>query len=1029
MNGGHQDANMTGEEAIRASELSFRRLFEAAKDGILILDFATGRITDANPFLCELLGFSRGEMIGSTVGELSPFRDIVSNRAMLELLQKHGYVRYEDLPLETKDGRKIAVEFVSNVYEAGGRKVIQCNIRDITERKKSELQAEEALLASTARFRSYFQLGQIGMTISSPDKAFIEINDKTCQILGYERSELLKMSWAKITHPDDLAADVGNFNRVLHGETDGYSMNKRFIRKDGQVIDAAISVRCVRGADGSADYFVAMLEDITEQRRMEEALRESEAKYRALFDAANDAIFLLRDGVFVDSNARGLEMFGVTREQIIGQSPAFFAPPTQPDGSDSQQAVVENTQRVLAGELQLFEFVHQRPDGTLFHVQVSLNPVELGGKVYIQGIVRDMTERKRAEEETHRVSRRMQLLLESAGEGIYGIDKEGRCTFINHAGAELLGYQPEEILGRSMHDVLHHHREDGSVYPVEECLIFRAFQKGEQCHVDTEVFWRKDGSFFPVDYSSYPITERETITGAVVTFTDITEPRREEENLRRLATVVRDSNDAITIQDFEGRITAWNRGAELMYGYSEKEALLMNIERLTASGKVAEQKEFIRRLIAGEAITSFETQRVTKDGRILDVWMTVTKLMDGAGNPVGLASTERDITQRQRLERLALRAQRLDAIGTLAGGVAHDLNNALAPILMGVEIIKASYPGEASLLDMVEVSAKRAAGMAKQLLTFAKGAEGERVLIHPSHLIKELENLMKGTFPKNIQLMVRFDPKLPPVLGDATQLHQVLLNLCVNARDAMPHGGTLTLEAKVQEVDAAYASSVPGAKPGKYLALCVRDTGTGIPPEIIDRIFDPFFTTKGLDKGTGLGLSTVLGIVKGSGGFLQVYSKPGQGSSFTAYLPADLPDSDAETKIKAVIEFRGHGETILFVDDEPQIREMARTVLRHLNLMPLTATDGADGLIKAALHRTELGAIITDLHMPFMDGLGFVGALRRMLPDIPIMVISGRMEDALNEEFKTLGVTSRLDKPFTEVELGRALEIILKKSI
>jgi len=329
------------------------------------------------------------------------------------------------------------------------------------------------------------------------------------------------------------------------------------------------------------------------------------------------------------------------------------------------------------------------------------------------------------------------------------------------------------------------------------------------------------------------------------------------------------------------------------------------------------------------------------------------------------------------------------------------------------------------MLDTIQACAKRGADMVRQLLTFAKGAEGERVPLHADRLVRELEKLMKGSFPKNLQLVVKCDPKLPMVRGDATQLHQVLLNLCVNARDAMPHGGTLTLEAERREVDAAYASSVPDAKPGDYVVLRVRDTGTGIPPEILDRIFDPFFSTKGPDKGTGLGLSTVLGIVKGHGGFLEVHSQPGKGSTFTVYLPVERAGSDTEQVTKAAVEFHGQGETILFVDDEAAVREMARAVLRRLNFTPLTATDGADGVIQAAQHRTEIRAIIVDLHMPHMDGLAFVRAVRRMMPDIPVVVASGRMDDAVAEEFKTLGVTRRLDKPFTEAQLAETLKNLL----
>ncbi|MCX6895397.1 MAG: ATP-binding protein, partial [Verrucomicrobia bacterium] len=241
------------------------------------------------------------------------------------------------------------------------------------------------------------------------------------------------------------------------------------------------------------------------------------------------------------------------------------------------------------------------------------------------------------------------------------------------------------------------------------------------------------------------------------------------------------------------------------------------------------------------------------------------------------------LAERKTMERQLLRTQRLDSIGTLAAGVAHDLNNALAPIMMGVELLRIQYPGESKIVDMFEASARRGADMVRQLLTFAKGADGDRVSLQPTRLVREMENLMKGSFPKNIELAVRCDPKLPTVSGDGTQLHQVLLNLCVNARDAMPHGGKLVLEAQRVELDAAFvaAAAAPDAKPGEYVMLRVTDTGTGIPPEILDRIFDPFFTTKGPDKGTGLGLSTCMGIVKGHGGFMQVYSQPGKGSAFT----------------------------------------------------------------------------------------------------------------------------------------------------
>jgi CheY-like chemotaxis protein len=301
--------------------------------------------------------------------------------------------------------------------------------------------------------------------------------------------------------------------------------------------------------------------------------------------------------------------------------------------------------------------------------------------------------------------------------------------------------------------------------------------------------------------------------------------------------------------------------------------------------------------------------------------------------------------------------------------------------------------------------------------------------VQPERLLRELENLMKGSFPKDIRIIVESDPMLAPVNGDVTQLHQILLNLCVNARDAMLNGGELALTAAMEELDALQARSIEGATPGRFVVLRVADTGTGIPPDVLDHIFDPFFTTKSPDKGTGLGLSTVLGIIRAHGGFVQVDSSPGQGAVFSVYLPP--AEGARESVLGELVEeglppgFRGQGERVLFVDDEVAVREIATTVLQRLNVTPLMATDGADALILAAENKAELRVVVTDLHMPHMDGLVFVRALRRILPDIPVVLASGRMDEVAVDEFRKLGVMMRLDKPFTEEQLAKALQTAL----
>ncbi|HZM04824.1 MAG TPA: response regulator [Candidatus Saccharimonadales bacterium] len=419
-----------------------------------------------------------------------------------------------------------------------------------------------------------------------------------------------------------------------------------------------------------------------------------------------------------------------------------------------------------------------------------------------------------------------------------------------------------------------------------------------------------------------------------------------------------------------------------------------------------------------------EYRVVRPDGSIRWVMDSGTPVMNESGEIIRLGGIVRDMTERKQIEMQALRTQRLESLGTLAGGVAHDVNNALAPILMATELLRMSFPNEAGeYVQLIHDSAKRAADIMKQLLTYAKGAEGERILLPSRHLFKDMEKMIRGSFPKHIKLSIDCAKDLQTILGDPTQLGQVLLNLCVNARDAMPTGGTLTLKAEQVKIDALYASAIAGAKPGNYVVWSVTDTGTGIPPAILDRIFDPFFSTKGPDKGTGLGLSTVAGIVKGHGGFLRVYSTPGQGTTFIIYLPAATADlSDTTLLGKEKITFRGNGETILVVDDEMAVREISRNVLTALNFKVLVAPDGATALIQAAENQKFLRVVITDMHMAGMDGLAFVRVLKQMLPETKIIVTSGRLDEFETADFKALGVSDMMAKPFTHEKLVKILQ-------
>ncbi len=470
----------------------------------------------------------------------------------------------------------------------------------------------------------------------------------------------------------------------------------------------------------------------------------------------------------------------------------------------------------------------------------------------------------------------------------------------------------------------------------------------------------------------------------------------------------------------------WNRGAERLYGWSRQEVAGQVVMDFFAKDPQAFLLAQVALLEAGEWSGQFTHQ--TKDGRELIVNSRWTLVRSDDDKPDSVLVIDTDMTETKKLESQFLRAQRLESIGTLASGIAHDLNNILSPILMSVSLLRRTMKDRDSekMLNIVENSAERGAGIVKQVLTFARGVEGERVLLQPKHLVSELSKIMAQTFPKNIDIQTNLPTELWTISGDATQLHQVLLNLCVNARDAMPDGGTLDVAAENVTVDEQLARMNPGAQLGEHVVLRVGDTGMGMSPETMDKIYDPFFTTKEVGKGTGLGLATVIGIVKGHGGFLSLQSEVGVGTTFRVYLPASAEAAAVvDRKIEAA-PARGKGERVLVVDDEPPIRDALVGTLESSGYRAFTAEDGSDALALYFQRKDEIDVVITDLAMAQMDGIALVRSLRKVNPKVRIIVSSGHVTKEAQVVLSGLGVTAFLDKPYSAEKLLRALRTVIE---
>ncbi len=648
-----------------------------------------------------------------------------------------------------------------------------------------------------------------------------------------------------------------------------------------------------------------------------------------------------------------------------------------------------------------------------------------------RAIAREFRREQEVREALRESEARLRAIFNSEPECVKLLDEHCGLIEMNPAGLAMVEAETaEQVVGKNTLDLVAPEYRDHFRETVAEAFAGRATRQ------EFEVIGLRGTRRWMEQYA-VPLWDEgapRRVKQMLAVTRDISYRKRAEDELKRSRQRFQDlfefAPEAILMTDREGVIVLANRRVEVLFGWKREELLGQKVERLVPDDLGPRHEELRRRYIQSSVPQSRESARPNlqarrRDGSVFPVEITLSPMESEEGTVV--AAAIRDITERVEYEKRTLRTQRLQSIGTLAGGIAHDLNNTLAPIRLSVEMLRLRFPASATeYLDLIETAAKRGGEMTRQLLTFARGSAGERVPVDPTRVLNEIDRILVSTFPKSLRLETKYGKDLAWVSGDATQVHQLLLNLCVNARDAMDHGGTLTVEATNFHADAAFAALVSEARPGAYLVLRVRDTGTGIPPAILDRIFDPFFTTKGPEKGTGLGLATALGIAKGHGGFLRVNSVVGQGSTFEVYLPA-LARGEAAPDRPEMAEWRGVGELVLVVDDEPPIRDVLQRMLEELNCAVLTAAHGADALIRFGEHLGAVKLVLTDLSMPVRDGLNLVQSLRQIAPDLAIITMTGLKDENRVARLKELGVEQNLTKPFTKDDLLEALRRVLPR--
>ena len=893
-------ARKRAEVAMRASETRYRRLFEAAQDGILIVDAVSRQILDANPFLTELLGYRREELVGNELWEIGLFRDIEANQAAFRTLQEQGYIRYEDLPLTTKDGRHIQVEFVSNTYDAGDARVIQCNIRDITERNK----AEDAVRQSHKRLRDLIDgLGPaMFVGLLTPDGMLIDVNQPPLAEAGLKAEDVLGKPFEEThwwAHSPDIQRQLREaIVRCARGEASRYDVRTQGV--DGQFIDIDFSLQPLRDEAGSVAFLIPSAVVITDRKRADEALRKSEEKFRTLAEAIPQIVWMTRpDGWNTYFNRRWMEYTGLTLAESVGDR---WTTPFHPD------------------------------------------------------------------------------------------DKQRAGDAWRHATATTSQYEVECRLRRA----------DG---------VYR--------------WWLIRGA---------PLRDPE---GGILkwfgTCTDIDDLKRSEaeraELLARLNLQIERLPMAYLLSGPDMRYTRWNPAAERIFGFTQAEVLGKHpFEVIVPPEAQPQVANVFARLAAGDMDAHGSSENITRDGRHITCEWYNTPLFGPEGIFQGILSLAQDITARKLLEEQFRQAQKMEAFGQLAGGVAHDFNNLLTIINGYSDLLLESLPESdpsRQMIAEIHEAGERSAGLTRQLLAFSRRQVLTTQILNLNEVVADTDKMLRRLIGEDIRLTTTLEAHPWAVRADPGQVEQVLLNLAVNARAAMPKGGRLTIETKNVELDESYVRTHMYARAGPYVLLSVTDTGSGMPPEVLAKIFEPFFTTKETGKGTGLGLATVYGIVKQSGGHVAVYSEVGLGTSFKVYLPqTEEPSQRSPAPSRMLAPPRGT-ETILLAEDAAAVRALTRTILTGCGYRVLEAADGEEAVQVAAGHDGPIHLLITDVVMPGAGGRAVAERLTEQYPRMRVIYVSGYTDDAVIRHGVLREGVHFIQKPFTPAGLARKIRAVL----
>lgn len=881
-------------------------------------------------------------------------------------------------------------------------------------------------------FGRFYDMPFIGMAVTSPStKRWLEVNQTLCDIFGYPREELVEKSWAEITHPDDVDADVAEFDRVMRRESEGYKMDKRFIRKDGAVIYASIDVQCERNPDGSVERFFATVADITQRKRIEEALRASSDLLQNLARQVPGVIYQFRlypDGrsSFPFASEAIWDIYEVTPEEVREDATVVFSR-IHPDDLDAAAASIEHSARTLEPWQHEYRVVLPR-QGVRWRSGLARPQKLEDGSILWHGFITDATERRAAQAALEESEQNLRVQIEHAPEAIVVFDiGAGRFVDANQNALRLFKLDREALLRSGIAEVSPPFQADGQSSIDAGMPLLERAMAGE-----TPVFeWThrtSDGHDVPCEVRlvRLPSASRRLVRGSV---TDITDRNRAQEDLRIKDQLIASSLHGVAIADASGILSYVNDALLRLWGYASDAEV---VGRRATEFFDADALGDVGRALFDEGAWQGELSASMKDGTPFDIELSANAMRDASGRVVKLMGSVVDLTDSKRLQAQFLQAQKMESVGRLAGGVAHDFNNLLTVMKGHLELALMQLPAAdpiAADLGAVDRAVDSASALTQQLLAFSRKQIIDPRVLDLNESVTRMHGMLKRVLGEDIELRLIAEPDLGLVKFDPNQSEQILANLAVNARDAMPRGGQLTIETANIVLDARYAAEHPGVAPGEYVMLAVTDTGTGMSTDVKSHLFDPFFTTKEPGRGTGLGLAIVYGAVTQNSGHIEVVSEPEHGTTFRIFLPRAQAGLSAEPARAADASAVPRGtEIIVVVEDEEAIRMLSVRTLEGLGYRVLAYPTGTLALRAIADMTGPVDLVVTDVVMPEMNGRELADHLRALRPGLRILFVSGYAENVIANRNVAEGDVDFLAKPYSPAILARRVREALDAS-